>query len=95
MSKLQVGYFISDRYYQPTRYHARLPEAAKTLCGREATLGPAKVARGAVFGWQGSAVSVKRALRTLTHPHRPGCKTCIKLAPRYDDAITRLGRVAR
>ena len=93
MSQLQVGYFISGRDYQPTRHHARLPEADKTLCGRPTKLGSAKRARGAVFGWTRGSGSVKWTLKMLTNSHRHGCKTCIKLAPKHDDAVSRLGQL--
>lgn len=41
-------------------------------------------------------VEPKVWVQTLTlklNPYRKGCKRCVKLAPRYDDPITRLGQL--
>lgn len=95
MSQLQIGYFISHLDYKPTRYHARLPDAERTLCGRPTTLGPLAIAQGAVFGWTRAETSVERALKALTNRYRHGCKTCIKIAPKHDDAVSRLGRLIK
>jgi len=95
VSQLQIGYRISPVERLPTRYHARLPEAPTTLCGISATM-PGVGAKARRRGWwHGGTISVKVAMKTLTSPHRLGCKTCIKIAPKYDDVVTRLGRLAR